>query len=370
MNRRNWLKKSAGGTMTLAFSSYIPHVLYNERYKIPGEDSYLRLHWNENPYGASPMALDAVRKILPTANHYPDDKIEELTSALSENFGLSDDEVMITAGSTEILSLLGQKVGLENKDVLMSQQSFPTLAIFAERCNAKIKTIPTSSDERIDLDGILDGIDGRTGLIFICNPNNPTSTDLKKEDLVSFINSVPDNITICVDEAYIQYSRSGEKGSLVALLADHKNLLICRTFSKAYGLAGMRIGFALGSKELINQLKMHHLGFGMANSRIAVTAALASLQDDAHLDMVVQKNEKGRQIVYDAFNRWDVHYATSATNFIYARSDRFVSEVRERLQKDKILITKWPSMTEHIRISIGKPEWMEKFVFVLKKYVI
>lgn len=370
MNRRNWLKTSAGYGTAAALSTYIPFVLPESRKFVPNEEDYIRLHWNENPYGPSPTAMEVAKKMLSEANHYPDDQIDALVEVLANKHQVAPQQVMITAGSTEVLTLLGQDVAREGKNVLMSEQSFPTLAIFAERNGATIRMTPVNTEERMDLPAMSRAIDRQTGLIFLCNPNNPTSTDLSRDALISFIQRVPKEVTVCVDEAYIQYSRDGEAGSLVDMLHDYENLIICRTFSKAYGLAGMRIGYAIGHQSFLRKLRAQHPGLGMANSRIAVAAAKAALSDEAHLKMVVARNEEGRKIVYDAFDSWGVSYAQSATNFIYARSKSFVPDIRDQLRNEGILITKWPNMTEHIRISIGLPEWMEKFVIAAEKFVV
>ena len=303
-------------------------------------------------------------------NHYPDDQIEALVSLLGERYQLRESQVMITAGSTEMLSLLGHEVALRGKSVLMSEDSFPTLAIFAERQGARIHRVPIRPDYRIDLEGMKKAVDADTGLIFLCNPNNPTSTDHDPNELLAFVEQVPENVLVCVDEAYIQYSRKGESGSLVEHVSSMPNLVVLRTFSKAFGLAGMRIGYSYGPVELMHKLRQSHLGFNMANSRVAVAAAREALKSNDHIDMVIKKNNAGRKIVYDAFANWGVGYGESATNFIYAQSDRFETDVRRKLRKDGIMITQWPGMTDHIRISIGKPSWMQTFVDAIEQYLV
>jgi len=371
MNRRSWLKRSAAGSSAIALSAYAPLVIPGERKILVNEDEYLRLHWNENPYGPSKQALDAANRALIESNHYPDDRIDALKAKLASRYELNTGQVMLTVGSTEALGLIGQYAAIKGGNVLMSDSSFPTIGIYAQRYGADVHTVPISDNNQIDLRGILGAIDDDTRVIFICNPNNPTSTDLARADLVSFCEAVPKRVLICMDEAYIQYSRDGEQGSLVGHLDKIPNMVICRTFSKAYGLAGMRIGVALGPAAVISELSARRPGFDFASNRISVEAASAALDDDAHIDMIIRQNELGRQLVYDAFDKWGVRYARSATNFIYASSERFHSDVIARLRTDhKMLITKWPSMTDQLRISVGRPEWMERFIDASGKYLI
>ena len=370
INRRIWIKKSIAGSSALAFSGLVPFVIPDKRTPIADDTSSLRLHWNENPYGPSQNALNAVTDAMARAHHYPDDQIDELKKVIANRFGLAESQVLLTVGSTEALGLIGRYIAESGKDVLMSQSSFPTIGIYASRFGARVKEVPIGQNGLINLSRLAENIEDRTGLIFLCNPNNPTSTDHSQSDLRAFCESVPDDILICVDEAYIHYGRNGEEGSMAHFLNQFPNILICRTFSKAYGLAGMRIGYALGPAPVISDLGRRRPGFDFASNIASVLAAKSALKDDDHLSHVVQQNEIGRKIVYDSFDQWGVKYAKSATNFIYAESARFDRDIVTKLRNDNILITKWPSMKEHIRISIGRPDWMQSFVHAAEKYVI
>ena len=169
----------------------------------------LRLNWNENPLGPPQSAIQAITQALQEANRYPDAKINELKQTLAQKHGVSNEEIMITAGSTELLSLLGQHVGLQKGEILTAWPSFPTIIRFGELCGASIKKVDINKQGVIDLQALKDGISDRTSLVFVCNPNNPPSTEVDHQQLISFCESVPGNILICVDEAYIEYSRHG-----------------------------------------------------------------------------------------------------------------------------------------------------------------
>lgn len=329
----------------------------------------LRLNWNENPYGPSASAKEAMMKAMHHCNHYPDDVVNQLKEKLATKHKLQSNQVMLTAGSTEVLSLLGQHVGLNQGEILIPWPSFPTMIRFGERCGATVRKVDLNKDT-IDLENVMKAISRKTQLIFICNPNNPTSTELDKKDLISFCRTVPSNVLICVDEAYIEYSKHGMEGSMVSLVDELPNLVICRTFSKAYGLAGLRIGYAMSNTTNIDALRNRHTGWELSAGIVPLQAAMATMDDQAFLDHCVEENRLGRSIVYDAFQTWGIETSNSATNFIYARSEKLDHQIVDKLRKENILITKWPDMTDHIRISIGTLQDMQRFVDAAQKYVI
>ena len=181
---------------------------------------------------------------------------------------------------------------------------------------------------------------------------------------------MPSEIIICVDEAYIEYSKNGTKSSVASLVAKHSNLIVCRTFSKAYGIAGLRIGYGLAHPEIVSAIRSRHLGWELSAGVAPIAAALASYHDHDYLNMCVNKNEEGRRIVYNSLDKWNIPYSNSSTNFIYLESAKFDQNVVAKLRDENVLITKWPDMNDHIRISIGKTEEMEVFVQKIKKHLI
>lgn len=370
INRREWIQQSllASAAILVAGSSGAYGCASETRKQVKGKP--LELNWNENPYGPSDAAEKAVSAAMKFANRYPDEHIGKAKEQLSNLYSLQAENFLLTAGSTEILSLLGQHVGLQQGEIVTPYPSFPTMLMFGERAGASIKRVKLDGDHRINLAAVSEAISAKTKLIFICNPNNPTGTELPTEDLKAFCRSVPENVLICVDEAYIEYSNAGPNGSMVGLVEELPNLIICRTFSKAYGLAGLRIGYAVSQKANIDALRNRHLGFEIATGWPPLVAASATLEDQEFIQSCVAKNLEGRKIVYDAFDNWGVKYAPSSTNFIYTEHKRFDKDVVAKLQKRGILITKWPDMNDHIRISISIPDHMRAFVEVVEGYLV
>ena len=369
LNRRQWLQRSLLAGTGLMFTAQGP-IWAKALQGINNPDHpLLKLNWNENPLGPPSSAVQAVIQGITEANRYPDPKIDALKVSIAQRNGLKKDQVMISAGSTELLSLLGQHVGLQKGEILTPWPSFPTLIRFGELCGAKIKKVDLGTHGIIDLNAIKENITATTTLVFICNPNNPTSTELPADDLIQFLKDVPETVLVCVDEAYLEYTQNGKDSSVVKLVDQLPNLIICRTFSKAYGLAGLRIGYALSQKQNIDALRTRHLGFEISAGLAPVLGAQASLDDEEFLTKCVTENQKGREILYAAFNNWGVDHYKSATNFVYAKSNRFDPQVVVKLREENILISQWPDiMTGHLRVSIGKSEEMEQFVASLSKY--
>ncbi len=365
MNRRNWLRKSIlassavvlAGQSSLLASDCAPSEVM--------QDEYLLLNSNENPYGPSPEALKAIQDALVAANRYPFPQLGVLKEKIATKENLTADNILITAGSTEILSLMGQYAGLEKGAILTPDLSFPTITRFGAAHGASIQPVGMNGYD-IDLNRLLENITDKTKVVYVCNPNNPTGTEVNVNDLKAFCRKVPSHLIICVDEAYLEYTKLGRKSSVVDLIADLPNLVVCRTFSKAYGLAGLRIGYALGDEELINTLSRRHLGWQFSTSIASLAGATATLNDDDFIQKCVNKNEEGRQIVYEAFDEWDVKYAPSATNFVYASKAQFQEDIRGLLREKKVLVSEWGSMEGHFRISISKPDEMRKFVEIAK----
>lgn len=370
INRRQWMRKSllASSGILLASQS---EVIAKATAGIPADHPLLRLNWNENPYGPSKKAIFAVTDALQEANRYPDSKVGALKSLIGSLNGLSKKEVLITAGSTEILSLLGQHVGLAKGEIITPWPTFPTIVRFGEVCGAQINKVALDANQVIDFEAIKDAISGETKLIFICNPNNPTSTEVDNDDLISFLRSVDPSILLCVDEAYVEYSKMGLAGSMAKLVPELPNLIVSRTFSKAHGLAGLRIGYALSQESNIAALSKRHLGHEISAGVAPISAALASLNDPEFVNTCVSKNRQGLQVLYDAFDKWNISYNKSSTNFVYAKSKRFDKDLVAKLKADNILITQWDGIMDgHIRISIGAPRDMHTFVNSAEQYLL
>jgi len=367
-SRRKWIQQGFWAATAASLPVSVDLPFYNS--EATDAKDFVRLNWNENPYGPSDKVKEVLLQAASNVNHYGDADLDALKQQIATKYNCENSNVLITSGSTEILGLLGQHVGLMQGEIVHPSPSFPTLMMFGKACGASSAAVPLDEDHRINLSAIQAAITDKTALVFICNPNNPTSTEVDPSALRAFCRAIPDHIMIAVDEAYIQYSKQRESSSVIDLIKELPNLIVCRTFSKAMGLAGLRIGFAISHPTNINALRKRYTGMEFCTNILAGKAAQVALHDDEFISHVVKQNQIGKEIVYGAFDQWGVRYAESATNFIYASSNRFKADVVDELyKKDNIKITKWSSMTDHIRISIGKPEEMEMLVKAIKKYL-
>ena len=185
----------------------------------------------QNPFGPSEKAVQAVAEVMAKANRYPDDMVAELKGILAKKYAVENNQVLLTNGSTEILGLVGQQAGANRGEIVIPWPSFPTIAMFGMGSGATIKKVPLDNKNRIDLDQTLAAISDKTKVVFICNPNNPTSTEVDNAALKAFCRAVPKNVLVFVDEAYIEFSKLGAAGSMIPLVNELSNLMVCRTFS-------------------------------------------------------------------------------------------------------------------------------------------
>ena len=287
ISRRKWLRNSLLASSSLLVGTRASLFEADIATKqIPDSfEELLKLNWNENPYGPSKSALKAATDALYQSNLYPDQPIADLQQELASFLGVETDQILITCGSTEVLSLIGLHAGLLNGEVVAPWPSFPTLLHFAQIAGASIKKVPLDKEDRVDLKATLEAISSNTSVVFICNPNNPTSTEQTPDAIRAFCRAVPSNVLICVDEAYIEYATYGSHESIVSMVSELSNLVVARTFSKAYGLAGLRVGYAVSQQQNIQELEKRHNGFGMSLTMPSVQGARAAISDQEFLQM-------------------------------------------------------------------------------------
>ena len=361
-NRREWLKTGllAGTSLpVLQPWQWLDHL----RESVPGPSGKMpiRLNSNENPFGPSAKAREAVMAALDEGNRYPRASITKLKEAIAQKEGVGIDQVLITAGSTEILGLMGLIYGLKGGNIVAGDPTFDYLMIYSEIIGAHWKRIPLTKDKYFDLDAMGKAVDDQTRLIFICNPNNPTGTYIPKAEVQAFCERYGANTPIFIDEAYIEFTDGGVQNSLMNLVSDNPNIIVGRTFSKVYGLAGMRIGYALGHPDTIRVMQQFCMGRMITPSVPSMFAAMASMEDIPFTTMTVEKTIQGKQIVYDFCSREQVSYIPSHTNFIWFEAQRFRGDLVKTMASKDILIRSYTDQPGWYRVSIGTPEDMHQF---------
>lgn len=327
--------------------------------------SIIKLASNENPLGPSRLALTAMKKALTHANLYPDGNAFYLKQKLAAKLGVTPAHLALGNGSNEIIEFLGHALLSAESEVVVSQYCFAVYPIVTALFGAKLVTVPAKNYGH-DLDAMLAAITPRTRLVFVANPNNPTGTIVSPEALKRFIEAVPPHVVIALDEAYIEFLEN--KLDLVAEVASglRPNLILMRTFSKIYGLAGLRIGYGIGHPELIAALEKVRQPFNI--NAISQTGALAALDDIQHVGKTQRINKRGIKFFTRAFKQLKLEVVPSAANFILVRVGDG-ARVFSEMQKLGVITRPMGGyqLGEWIRISIGTPKENQRCLETLKQ---
>lgn len=328
-------------------------------------DSIIKLASNENPLGPSRLALAAMKKALTHANLYPDGNAFYLKQKLAAKIGVTPAHLALGNGSNEIIEFLGHALLSSESEVVVSQYCFAVYPIVAALFGAKLVTVPAKGYGH-DLDAMLAAITPKTRLVFVANPNNPTGTIVSPDALKRFIEAVPPHVVIALDEAYIEFLEN--KLDLVAEIASgsRPNLILMRTFSKIYGLAGLRIGYGIGHPELIAALEKVRQPFNI--NAISQAGALAALDDTKHVEKTQRINKRGIKFFARAFKQLKLEFVPSAANFILVRVGDGAG-VFNAMQKLGVITRPMGGyqLGEWIRISIGTPKENERCLEALNQ---
>ncbi len=363
INRRNWLKRSgltlAGITLTPFKNFALP---YNDG-AINNENKTIRLSSNENPYGPSALAKAAMSNSVNLSNRYQWELIKELGAAVAIKNNLDANNVLLGAGSTQIIDTIIQLAAKQNGNFILANPTFSRWKSAAETLGLQKIEIPLTASKQHNLKAMKDAVNTDTRIVYICNPNNPTGTICDPNALVSFINELSKNTFILVDEAYMDYCGEISLGKLVK---DNKNLIVVKTFSKIYGLAGARIGYALAHKDTIEQLSNLQSGSNIGISAMSLAGALASLKDNDFVKEIDALNEAARKYTIAQLTLLGIKCIPSGTNFVYFSLMDYKKDYMAILKANNIEGTGlWEAEGQWTRITIGTMEEMQRFVKVL-----
>jgi histidinol-phosphate aminotransferase len=324
----------------------------------------IKLDSNENPFGPSPRAMEAMQSALGSANCYPDDDCGELRRKLAAHHNVGIDQVLVTAGSTALLGLLCQTMLAPGQNAVTSERSFIVYSMAVHATGAQLIEAPMREDG-FDLAAILGAINEETRLVFLANPNNPTGTMLEADAVDKFIAEVPGHVVVVLDEAYYEFAlrfaarRKIEYSRSLLHVRQGASLIVLRTFSKAHGLAGLRVGYGLGPAELLAYCARMRDTFSV--STVAQTAALAALDDVNHIERVVSNNAEQAQILGVGLSELGYRVVPTAANFLYCDVGEDASGLAGRLRDEGVSVRPlggWGAPT-CIRLSIGTREQNE-----------
>jgi len=365
LDRRKWLKSIGLTSAFLAFNGIEKVAASIEQRPLPYKGQALRLNANENPYGPSQKVRDAISNSFDEACRYPFRVMRDFVNAIAEKEGVSPENVTITGGSTEGLHATGLVYGLDRGEIIAADPTFQALLRYSENFGAYVNRVPLDDNLAHDLEAMSKRITNKTRLIFICNPNNPTGTLLPSDQLKNFITSTNDKAVIFSDEAYYDFITEPNYPSMVELVKQGRNVIVSKTFSKIYGLAGLRVGYLIARPDVTERLR----AAVMANTNIlAIEAAKTALADDEFYKYSIAKNVEAKGYLYNLFDELDLPYIKSHSNFVFFKTGRDIRTVMEGMKKENVLIGRpFPPMYEWARISTGTMEEVEIFGQALKK---
>jgi histidinol-phosphate aminotransferase len=330
-----------------------------------GLNDIIKLASNENPIGCSPEVKRVIREIIEEVNLYPDASNFELKKALSEHLGVGQEKIFCGTGSDLLIRAICNLFVDKDDETIMGSVSFQRYEDSTQLMGGKSVKIPMIN-YRLDVEGMVNAINERTKIIWFATPNNPTGSMITRKELLGVIDRIPKDVIIVMDEAYKEYVTDEEYPDTIKLLDKYKNMIILRTFSKAYGLAGLRIGYGIANEEITRYLNSIIGPFD--TNLIAQAAAIAALKDQEFLKRVVKENATGREYFYKEFNEMGLEYIPSHTNFVMVNVNRDDKQVFSELLRRGIIVRPGYlfDMEGWLRVSIGTMEQNERFIRELK----
>ncbi len=352
-----------------SIQTYKPGKPIEEVQRELGLKEVIKLASNENPFGCSLFVKKVIEEEALHINRYPDGGAFYLRKALSDFLEISPEEIIFGNGSNEILDMVA-RVFLQNGEALIFEGSFVVYEIVTKIAGGSVKKVPLECDFSRNLEKLLDNITDKTRVIFLDNPCNPTGFANKKEEFEEFLKALPDDVLLVLDEAYFEYAKShGVPDGLnyihpINPNIPQKNILVLRTFSKAYGLAGLRIGYGVARKEIIEILEKVRQPFN--TNLLAQKAAIEALKDQNFVRFSVEENEKGKLQLYEGFEKKRIFFVPTYGNFIMFKVDN-PEQTYESLLKKGVIVRPAFGFPDFLRVSIGTSEENKKFLEALEK---
>jgi histidinol-phosphate aminotransferase len=357
--------------MTHTLEELIPDYIQGLPAYVPGKpieevEQDLKIHAvklasNENPLGPSPKAMDAARRALGEANWYPDGGSKRLREVLASRFSVRAEEIFVGLGSSEIIDLASRVLLRPGLEGITSEGSFALFAIAIRASGGKLIQTPMRNFT-FDLDAMARCVTPQTRIIYIANPNNPTGTAFGAAEFDAFLKKVPGDVLIVLDEAYKEYAERRDLPNALELFKQYNNILTLRTFSKVYGLAGLRIGYGIGHPTLVAEMNKLRTPFNVTS--VGQAAALAALDDRDHVQRCCEMNRIERKRLYDELRRLGLNPVPSETNFLFMQIGPHAKAFADELLHEGVIVRPlaWMGFPEAIRISVGNPAENDKLL--------
>ncbi|MCH2188112.1 histidinol-phosphate transaminase [Myxococcota bacterium] len=324
----------------------------------------VKLASNENPLGPSPLAVEAVRNAVGSVHRYPDGGCSVLRERLTEHLGLPGNQFIFGSGADEILELAAKTFLAPGDEAVMPWPSFAMYPIVVKGMGGVPVSVPLDASLGHDFEGLLGQVNEKTKIVFLCNPNNPTGTSFGADAFASFVSALSDEVVLVIDEVYVEFARRSDFPDSIALLAERPATLVMRSFSKLYGLAGLRVGYGIGSPEIVDLLERARHPFNV--NSLAEVGACAALDDQDHVRRTLEMNAQGIDYLTRELTDMGYEVFPTDTNFILVRMGEGFDD---RLLQKGIIVRPMAGfgLEGHVRISIGLPEENEKLVKALQE---
>lgn len=331
---------------------YTPGKSVEEVQKEYGLETIVKLASNENPYGAPPAAKEALAEGLAGLEIYPDGYAGSLRAKIAEQIGVQENELLFGSGSDEIIVIIARALLGEGTNTICASPTFPQYKHHALIEGAEVKEIPLVNGEH-DLEGFLEAIDDNTSVIWLCSPNNPTGTIIDNDDLIKFLDRVPDDILVVLDEAYYEYVVSEKYIDTTKLFKQYKNVIMLRTFSKAYGLAALRVGYAIGDESVITPLNTTRSPFNVTS--LSLVVAEKALEEKDFIDKCRTLNREQLERFYAYAKENDLHIYPTEANFVLMEVPGNATEATENLLKQGYIVRSGDALGTpgYVRITVG-----------------
>lgn len=353
----------------LSFDPYVPGKPIDELKRELNLDTVYKLASNENSLGVSEKIINEIPKILKNLYRYPDSNSFILREALSKKLGIPEENFLFGNGSDEIIELMGKTFLNKNDEIIMSSHSFVRYKMAADLMGAKTLFSKMTESYKVDLNNMINLVTEKTKIIFISNPNNPTGTFITEKELINFLEKIPERILVFLDEAYLEFAyNSGDFPKSLEILKNFPNLLVSRTFSKIHALAGLRIGYLISSKNIIDTINRIKPPFNV--NLIAQVISRLAIEDDEHIKKSLDMIENGKNYLYAEFKNLNIKFIPTSANFIMFDAGTLGGkELFKKLLLKGIIIRALDEydLKNFARVSIGKYEENKKFIEALKE---
>ena len=357
--RRDWLKGSIGIGGILLTPPTILSAQEKIQYNPRALESTIRLSSNENPYGPSKNVQQRIKNSFNHGCRYPYAYSDDLASILAKKHGVSEESIIITGGSTEGLRITGLTFASNGGEIISGQPTFLAMMDYAKQWGATINWVPVGADKGYDLNEIEKRISSKTKLIFLCNPNNPTGTLVPARKLVDFCDTASKKTIVFSDEAYYDYIEKPNYPSMISAVKKGENVIVSKTFSKVYGMAGLRIGYLVAKPEIANKIRKNVVA--MSNV-LAIEAAKEALKDEGFYQFSLSKNKEAKNRIYAILDHLNLDYVTSHTNFVFFHSKKDIRKLGKTMLEKGIRIGRpFPPFYDWCRISTGTLEEVDLF---------